>query len=168
MTILKNYYGIAEQDLEDKAVEIRNLVLERYPGVKDWMDRERRLAREEELETRTLIGRRRVLKKYYSDYIDDWAVSPQERYASPIQGTAADIYKLALARLHQIIKDGDSKIILAVHDQITLECQRRQADEHKEILEKVLRDATAEILRDDAYARGKVADVEIKTNWSKT
>jgi len=57
---------------------------------------------------------------------------------TPIQGTAADIMKLAMIHVYQELKEKkmDAKLILQVHDELMIECRESQKEEVKEILKK--------------------------------
>jgi len=93
----------------------------------------------------TLFGRRR--------YIPELAVSNKmqkaagERIAmnSPIQGTAADIIKLAMIHVHRKLMEStlDARLILQVHDELLIEVRRDQAEEALALLRKEMEHAVA-------------------------
>lgn len=57
---------------------------------------------------------------------------------SPIQGTAADVIKIAMIRVHQRLKEGgfQSKLILQVHDELLIETYKEEAEQVRVILEE--------------------------------
>src|SRR5215217_4388526 len=90
---------------------------ETYPGLKAWHDREYRELKKGSTETRTLTGRRRT-----------GVTKLTERLNSPVQGTGADGLKLALAYLWERRDECAGVVpILAVHDEIVVECDEDQA-----------------------------------------
>jgi DNA polymerase I-like protein with 3'-5' exonuclease and polymerase domains len=166
--ILDHYFHVPEKDLDQKTDDVLHMVLTRHHAVASWIRDEKSKAREGDTETRTIIGRRRILKKYPNkDGV--LAINPGERLATPIQGSAADIYKLSLAYLFEELRSGDEvRIVLGVHDQITLEVPADEGERYRDLLEETLKRATKVILKDKELAKaGEVAEVEIKSDWSK-
>jgi DNA polymerase I len=108
----------------------------------------------------TMFGRKRYIRELGSS--NGRIRGLGERYAvnTPIQGSAADIMKLATIRLHDRLASGsiDSNIILHVHDEIVLEL--RQAD--AVILEKIVRESMEDVL--ELKVRLKV-DIKTGKNW---
>lgn len=104
-----------------------------YSGVKAYIERQHELGRTHHL-TRTLFGRPRPIPTQggrAARMADNVAVN------SPIQGTAADLMKLGMIRLHHALKGMRSRIVLQVHDELVLEVP---ASEQAVVVEK-LRDA---------------------------
>jgi DNA polymerase I len=98
---------------------------ETYPGLKAWHDREYRELKKGSTETRSLTGRRRT-----------GITKLTERLNSPVQGTGADGLKLALAYLWERRDECPGAVpILAVHDEIVVECDAEQAADVKAWLE---------------------------------
>jgi len=97
---------------------------ERLPGVRHYIDETLRRARESGYVT-TMYGRRRYLPELNGP--DGGARAQAERIAvnTPIQGTAADLIKLAMVRLHATIADRrlGARIVLQVHDELLLEVE---------------------------------------------
>jgi DNA polymerase-1 len=108
---------------------------ERYKGVRIWLDRTIDEARRSGM-VRTLLGRIRPIPDIHSK---DYAVRQfAERTAvnTPIQGTAADIIKIAMIRIWQMLqkKGLSSKILLQVHDELVLESPEREVEAIQEIV----------------------------------
>ncbi len=115
-------YGLAKQVgiSKEEAKEYIELYFKRYPMVKEYIEREITLAREKG-ETRTIFGRRRFIRG-----LDDKNGVIREsarRIAinSPIQGSAADIIKLAMVEI--VNKIDDIKILLQIHDELVFETE---------------------------------------------
>ena len=103
---------------------------ERYPGVSAYMDNIKQLAKEKGYVT-TLWGRRRDIPEIKSR--NRMLVQSGERMAlnTPIQGTAADIMKLAMIRVDQALKAEslDARVVLQVHDELIIDSS--DADKEK-------------------------------------
>ncbi|MFU2157761.1 DNA polymerase I [Caldisericum sp. AR60] len=115
-------YGLAKQVgiSKEEAKEYIELYFKRYPMVKEYIEREITLASEKG-ETRTIFGRRRFIRG-----LDDKNGVIREsarRIAinSPIQGSAADIIKLAMVEI--VNKIDDIKILLQIHDELVFETE---------------------------------------------
>jgi DNA polymerase-1 len=108
-----------------------------YPGLRAWHDREyRQLKKYGKTETRTLTGRRRT-----------GVTKLTERLNSPVQGTGADGLKLSLALLYERRGECSGAVpILAVHDEVVVECPEEQAEEVKSWLVKAMVDGMEEVL----------------------
>ena len=86
---------------------------------------------------KTILGRKRRLPEIYSR---DWKVSAYaERQAvnTVIQGSAADINKLAMVRTHRLLPD-DMQLILTVHDELVVVCPTKKADEGVRLLTEAM------------------------------
>jgi DNA polymerase I len=100
-----------------------------YPGLRVWHDREyRQLKKHGSTETRTLTGRCRA-----------GVTKLTERFNSPVQGMGADSLKFSLALLYERRGECRGAVpILAVHDEIVVECPEEQAEEVAHFLEEVM------------------------------
>ncbi|MCT8978218.1 DNA polymerase I [Clostridium sp. CX1] len=143
-------YGIGDfslgKDLKISRKEAKNYIdtyFERYPGVKKYMDDIIKHAKENEYVT-TIMNRRRFIPEINSS--NKMVKSFGERLAmnAPIQGSAADIIKLAMVNVYNELEKRNlkSKVILQVHDELILNAYRDEIDEVKSIvkeeMEKVL------------------------------
>ena len=122
-------YGISAFGLQqrlniprDEASELIANYFEKYPGVQDYIDRTIAFAKEHGY-VQTQTGRRRYLRDINSRSRS--VVNAAERLAmnSPIQGTAADMLKLAMIKVHRALKEGEfkTKMVLTVHDEIVFD-----------------------------------------------
>lgn len=102
---------------------------ERYPGVKAYMDASVAEARERGYAL-TLMGRRRYLPELASSNFNIRSFGERCAMNSPIQGTAADIIKLAMIRVQDELKKRgmDTRLILQVHDELILEAPVDEAE----------------------------------------
>jgi DNA polymerase-1 len=140
----KSAFALA-QELEisrKEAAEIIAKYFERYNGVKRYLDQSILDAKEKGYAA-TLLGRKRLLP-------DINAKNPvmrggAERMAmnTPIQGTAADLMKLAIIEIdHRLQKDGfKAKLTIQVHDEVVLDCPRSEVADVKEMVTQVMEGA---------------------------
>jgi len=139
-------YGV--QLSEQDAATFRERFFHTYPGLRRWQRRQR----EGSVETRTLAGRRRLGVEQFTQKLN-----------LPIQGTGADILKLALARLWEDRATQPSTLpVLCVHDEIVLECDADHAEGVAAWLKRHMEAAGAALLSDVPV----VADVSIAGDWS--
>ena len=95
---------------------------ERYPGVAAYIERLRQQARQQGY-VQTLLGRRLWLKDIQSSSSTRRAAAERTAINAPMQGTAADLIKLAMIKVYQWIKQNksQSRLIMQVHDELILE-----------------------------------------------
>ncbi len=117
-------FGLARQlGIERSAAqEYVNLYFERYPGVKRYMDETRKQARADGFVT-TVLGRRLHLPEIRSRNTQRRQYAERSAINAPMQGTAADIIKLAMIRVADWLAKGevDARLIMQVHDELVLE-----------------------------------------------
>ncbi|MDR7017135.1 DNA polymerase I [Acinetobacter sp. 3657] len=110
---------------------------QRYPGVLDYMERTRQIAREQGF-VETILGRR----LYTPDILASNKMIKQaaERAAinAPLQGSAADIIKLAMIAVDQILPKEQAKLLLQVHDELVFEADAAIADELSKQIAEVM------------------------------
>ncbi|KKW80872.1 DNA polymerase I [Acinetobacter sp. AG1] len=110
---------------------------QRYPGVLDYMERTRQIAREQGF-VETILGRR----LYTPDIMATNKMIKQaaERAAinAPLQGSAADIIKLAMIAVDKVLPKDQAKLLLQVHDELVFEADITIADELSKQIAKVM------------------------------
>ncbi len=108
-----------------------------YPGVKGFLDDSVKEAREKGYST-TLFGRRRPVPELASSNFMQRSFGERVAMNSPIQGTAADVIKIAMVRVYRRLKrEGlKSRLILQVHDELLIETVREEAASVRAILEE--------------------------------
>ncbi len=117
-------FGLAER-LDIPRKEAKDLIdgyFTSFPGVKAYMDKCVEDARQTGV-VKTLYGRRRELPDINSRNQVVRGVAERNAINAPIQGTAADIIKIAMAHVHDALRKGDfrARMILQVHDELVLE-----------------------------------------------
>lgn len=113
-----------------------------YQGLKKYMDKQVETAREKGY-VQTLLGRRRYLRDINSK--NGMIRSHAERNAinTPIQGTAADMIKMAMINIHKAFKENNfkSKMILQVHDELVFDAHKDELEIIKPIIESHMKNA---------------------------
>ncbi len=111
------------------AQEYIDLYFERYPGVKNYMDRTRVEAAERGY-VETIFGRRLYLPEINASNFQRRQAAERTAINAPMQGSAADIIKKAMIRVDQWLHQSgvDARIIMQVHDELVLEVQRSDID----------------------------------------
>lgn len=110
---------------------------QRYPKVKEFLDGAVEQGRRDGYVT-TLFGRRRYLPNLKSKNFALRSFAARTAMNSPIQGSAADIIKLAMLRVHAALRDQElkSKLLLQVHDELVLEVPEVELDQVARLLKK--------------------------------
>jgi DNA polymerase-1 len=100
-----------------------------FPGIKDWQEATLQATKKNGF-GETLFGRRRYLPAIHSSNFQVRSAAEREAINMPIQGTAADIIKIAMIRIAAAMKERElqSRMILQVHDELIFECPRDEAD----------------------------------------
>ncbi len=106
---------------------------ERYSGVKRFIDQTIATTRETGM-ARTLFGRVRPIPDMNSRNPNARGFAERTAVNSPIQGTAADLIKLAMVRIDEALKGMRSTLLLQVHDELVLEAPEEEIDEVKQIV----------------------------------
>ncbi len=116
--------------------------LNRYPGVSLYLENIKKEGCEKGYVT-TLFGRRRYIPELSSTKKTVRAFGERVAMNSPIQGTAADIIKLAMINTHKALIAGgyDAHLILQVHDELIIEAKREQAQEIIQLLKNEMENA---------------------------
>src|SRR5690606_17299959 len=106
------------------------LVRSRYPGAARYMDEPRERARREGYVS-TVFGRRLYLPEINERNAQRRHYAERSAINAPMQGTAADIIKRAMLRIHEWLTDSpvDARLIMQVHDELVLEVRADQAEE---------------------------------------
>lgn len=137
-------YGISSfglsQDLSisrKEAAEYIEQYFATYPGVKNFLDRTVAEAKEKGYVT-TMFGRRRPVPELGSSNFMQRSFGERVAMNSPIQGTAADVIKIAMVKVYMRLKKESlkSKLILQVHDELLIETVKEEAEQVKRILEE--------------------------------
>lgn len=154
-------FGLAER-MDVSRSEAKSLIDEyfaTYPSVKEYMDNSIKKARELEY-TETLLGRRCQLPDINSRNATVRGYAERNAINSPIQGTAADIIKIAMIRIHNRMKAEGirSKMILQVHDELNFSV-------YPDEKEQLMRLVTEEMQNAIALSVPLLADCGWGKNW---
>jgi DNA polymerase-1 len=153
-------YGISSFGLAERltigrkeAKELIDGYFSSYPGVKKYMDESIRRAREQGYVT-TMFGRRRYLRDIQSRNQVVRGNAERNAINAPIQGSAADIIKIAMVRIHGNLKTAKyvSKMILQVHDELIFEVVPEELERLKEMVLHEMTNAVS-------------LDIPLKVDW---
>ncbi len=137
-------YGISEfslaEDIGVSRYEAKDYIdsyLANYPGVRNYMKQVVIDAREKGY-TQTLYGRRRYIPELTSSNFNIRSGAERIALNTPIQGTAADLIKLAMIRVDKALRENfpDAKLILQVHDELIVECPEEIASQVAELVSR--------------------------------
>ncbi|WP_254063157.1 DNA polymerase I [Caulobacter sp. S45] len=122
---LSNQLGIRQ----DEAGAYIRTYFERFPGIRDYMDKTRALVREQGFVT-TLFGRRINIPEIASKSAAQRQFSERAAINAPIQGAAADIIRRAMMRMPAALKTAglSARMLLQVHDELVFEAPKAEAD----------------------------------------
>ncbi|WP_461818847.1 DNA polymerase I [Faecalimonas sp.] len=142
-------YGISSfglsQDLSitrKEAAEYIDNYFKTYPGIKTFLDDAVVHAKEEGYVV-TLFGRRRPVPELESGNFMQRSFGERVAMNAPIQGTAADIMKMAMIGVNRTLKEKEmkSRLVLQVHDELLIEAYKDEVDEVKAILKREMEQA---------------------------
>ena len=142
-------YGIGEyslsQDLKISVKQAKAYIesyLEKYSGVREYMENIKNYARENGYVT-TLMNRIRYIPEISSSNFITRSFGERVALNTPVQGSAADIIKLAMVRIFMRLSKGNykSKLILQVHDELIIEAPMDEAQEVSRILAEEMENA---------------------------
>ena len=161
-------YGISAYSLsEDLHISVADAkaymeaYMHTYPLIGEYLDKTVADATEEGYTT-TLYGRRRYIPELRASNGMIRAMGKRLAMNAPLQGTAADIMKLAMVRVHQALKAElpSAKLLMQVHDELVLECPEADAPKAAAILKREM-EGVADL------AVPLTVDVQIGHNWLK-
>ncbi|MES2138641.1 MAG: DNA polymerase I [Bacteroidota bacterium] len=114
----------------------------KYPGIKTYMDENIEIARERGY-VETIMGRRRYLRDINSSNHTVRGYAERNAINAPIQGSAADMIKIAMINIHKDFKDQNlrSKMLLQVHDELVFDVWKEELDVVKSIVEDRMKNA---------------------------
>lgn len=159
-------YGISEYGLakninssSKEAKEYIQMYLEKYSKIADFMkdivDKSKRLGY-----VSTIFGRRRYIKEFQSKNKNIIKFGERVAMNTPIQGSAADIIKLAMNRIYNRLKENNlkSKLIMQVHDELLIECPICEVD----MASKILKEEMENVIK---LSVPLTVDLNVGKNW---
>lgn len=159
-------YGISSfglgQDLDISKKEAEGYIdkyFKTYVGVKKFLDNTVDMAKKKGY-TKTLYGRKRPLPELFSSNYMTRSFGERAAMNSPIQGTAADIIKIAMIKVNRALKERglQSRIVLQVHDELIIETYKPELEEVKNIL-------IHEMMNSASLAVPLIVDVHSGDSW---
>jgi DNA polymerase-1 len=154
-------FGLAQQIgvPQKEAAQFISAYFARYRGVKDYLDRVLSETRKSG-ETRTMFGRIRPIPEINSPQVQLRNFAERTALNSPLQGTAADLIKLAMIRIHNRLRQERfaARMILQVHDELLFEAPKKE----QQALEKVVREEMEGVAK---LAVPLVVEISAGPNW---
>lgn len=137
-------WGLAENlgISRTEAKEIIDNYFRQYPSIKQYMDNQMNFARETGY-VQTLLGRKRWLRDINSSNQTVRGYAERNAINMPIQGTAADMIKLAMIRVHKMLQEAGlrTKMILQVHDELVFDVPEDEIDAAIELIKEGMQSA---------------------------
>ena len=154
-------FGLAQQ-LDCSRSEAKALIdgyFAAFPGVIDYIERQKELARQQGFAV-TLFGRKRYLPDILSHNATVRSFAERNAVNSPIQGTAADIIKMAMVTIHRRLKEEGLKaqMIMQVHDELNFNVPLNEVNKVREIVVSEMQNVVH-------LTVPLIADCGIGTNW---
>jgi DNA polymerase-1 len=127
-------FGLSQQSELDvnEAKQFIDTYFERYPGIRQYMETTKQLARDNGYVT-TLFNRRRYIPEIRDKNFSIRQFAERTAINTPIQGTAADMIKVAMIRIHKKMRGKRSEMVLQVHDELVFDVHKKELDEVKKI-----------------------------------
>lgn len=160
-------YGISDfglsEDLGIPVYKARDFIagyFATYPKVKEYMNKCVETAKEQGYVT-TYMNRRREIPELKSSNYNLRSFGERVAMNMPLQGSASDIIKLAMLKVHKALKDGGykAKLIMQVHDELIIDCPNDEVQQVKEILVDCMQNNTPD------FKVKLVAECGFGNNW---
>jgi DNA polymerase-1 len=162
-------FGLAKQLGSGTAGEAQEFIkryFEALPGVKNYIDETLRQAKQDGY-VQTLMGRRRPLPDINSPRGPERAAAERTAINHPIQGTSADIMKVAMLAIHADLRKLDlrARMTMQVHDELVFEVPQDEIQVLAELVERHMREVPAQQMELSVPLE---VEVEIGPNWNDT
>jgi len=137
-------FGLA-QNLQISRTEAKQIIdayFEQYPSIKSYMDKVIAQAREHGY-VETIMKRRRYLPDIHSANAVVRGFAERNAINAPIQGSAADIIKMAMVAVHEAMSKANlkSKMILQVHDELVFDVHHQEVDQMQKLVKEAMESA---------------------------
>jgi len=152
-------YGLSQQTELDlgESKDFIETYFERYPGIKTYMNETKQSARDKGFVT-TLYNRRRYLPDIMAKNFNVRQFAERTAINTPIQGTAADIIKVAMLKIHKQMAGMKSKMVLQVHDELVFDVYKDEL----ETLTGIVKNGMEKAIK---LKVPLIADIGIGDNW---
>jgi len=142
----------------------------RYPAIHDYMENTKNCAKSTGYVT-TILGRKLYAPNINSSNAMIRQGAERASINAPLQGSAAEIIKLAMIAVDKVLPKNHAKLLLQVHDELVFEVDSDKADEMGEIIktamQNVLTDTAKELGWDVAFTVPLVVEVGVGSNWEE-
>ena len=130
-----------------------------YPRIREYLDSLKKMAYDHGY-VETMFGRRRIMKELKSPNRNLRMFGERAAMNTPVQGTAADIIKIAMVNVAHLLEEKrlDARLILQVHDELIIECKEDIADEVASLMHQTMEEAVS-------LSIPLSADVSAGANW---
>ncbi|WP_375648875.1 DNA polymerase I [Bartonella sp. OT172YNZD] len=158
---LANQLGISRQE----AGRYIQLYFERFPGIKDYMEKTKIFARENGY-VETIFGRRIHYPEIKAKNVKIRSFNERAAINAPIQGSAADIIRRAMIQMEDVLKEEklSAKMLLQVHDELIFEVSEEESKKTMDIVKNVMENATMPVLSLSVPLEVKVMTAQ---NWDE-
>lgn len=154
-------FGLSNQTelSRSESKELIDTYYQTYPQLKVFIDKQIHFAREKGY-VETILGRRRYLPDINSRNQVVRGAAERNAVNAPIQGSAADIIKIAMINIYNLLKDNKlkTKMLLQVHDELIFDVPKNELDFVKPLIKKTMEEAYQ-------FAVPLVVDLGIGKNW---
>ena len=160
-------YGLAKQISvsNEEALSFINSYFKKFPEIKDYMNTTIKTCRKQGFVT-NIFGRRIHLRGINDKNFSVRAFQERAAINAPIQGSAADIIRLAMIKIDQILEEKEkAKMLLQIHDELIFECLKKDESQVK----KIVKDAMMSVSTSDHHMFSIPLEVSINSgnNWGE-
>ena len=160
-------YGLAKQIAvaNHEAQDFINAYFKKFPEIKDYMNSTVKTCRKQGYVT-NIFGRRIHLRGINDKNFSVRSFQERAAINAPIQGSAADIIRLAMIKIDKILETKqNTKMLLQIHDELIFECQKKDEDSVK----KIIKDAMVSVSSSDHHMFSIPLEVSINSgnNWGE-
>jgi len=161
-------YGMSDYGLEqatelsrEEAAQFIASYFEKYPGIKQYLESTKEQARKQGY-VQTLLGRKRFIPEINSPNRQIREAAERMAINMPVQGTSADIIKVAMINLHQEMdkRQLKSKLLLQVHDELVFEVPQDELETMRQLVPKIMSTALT-------LSVPLKVDIKTGTNWGE-
>jgi len=152
-------FGLSQQSgmTIEESKEFIEKYFNRYQGIKDYMDTMKEFARQKGYVI-THFNRRRYLPEINSTNYQIRQFAERIAINTPIQGTAADVIKIAMIKIYNNMNNMKSKMVLQVHDELVFDVHKSELEKMKQIVQDGMENAAE-------FEVPLVADIGVGDNW---
>ena len=137
-------FGLAQQTglSRTEAREVIDQYFQTYPGIRDYMDSQKAFAQKHGF-VKTIMGRKRYLKDINSRNAVVRGQAERNAINAPIQGSAADVIKIAMINLHKKMDEQkfESKMVLQVHDELVFDVLKSEEEKLSALIKSEMENA---------------------------